>query len=51
MALKYSKFRIKGLALIVKIKNYSVIVNAVETIVEKKNRRTEQKFKIYDDKG
>jgi len=51
MALKYSKFRIKGLTLIVKIKYYSVIVNAIENIVEKKNRRTEQKFKIFDDKG
>ena len=51
MALKYSKFRIKGLTLIVKIKDYSVIVNAIENIVEKKNRRTEQKFKIFDDKG
>ena len=51
IALQDSKFRIQGLTLIVKINDHSVIVNAIENIVEKKNRRTEQKFKIYDDKG
>ena len=35
MALKYPKFKIKGLILIVKIKDHSVIVNAIENIVEK----------------
>ena len=39
MALKYSKFRVQGLTLIVK-KDHLVIVNAIENIVEK-NRRIE----------
>ena len=39
------------LTLVVKIKDHSVTVNAGENRVKKKNSRTEQKFKIYDDKG
>ena len=49
MALKYSKLRIQGRALIVK-KDHLVVVNAVENIDED-NRPTEQNFIVDDDKG